>query len=229
MKNHRFIIIPILLVTVVAISLVMLLPRIPSDSHNEPTSPQIQGGEIKGEGSPTDIFRIEIWDVDEYNSFVRTSEEVTDNFIVWDMVKLFGAFRSFKVRADTTSFRYNYMYNLENGEIITLKINSKGLYRRDTPISSTDLGSTMIKLTASKEGKFANGGLTYYYGSGNLAGIEWTIGNNTFYLDDFTAEYPYWTAYGNLPEDHIISKLLSVDPEVQLAALNELKAAIENN
>ena len=229
MKKYNFVIIPILLVAAVAISLVMLLSPATSDSYNESTSPQNQGGEVKDEGAPTDIFRVEIYDLNEYGSFVQTSTEISENFITWDMVKSFGAFRSFKVRADTTAFRYNYMVNLENGEIITLKINSIGTYKRDTPISSTDLGSSMIKLTASKEGKFVNGELTYYYGSGNLAGIEWTIGDNTFYLDDFTAEYPYWTAYGNLPEDHIISKLLSVDPEVQLSALNELKAAIENN
>ena len=215
----------IVLIAVVSIGLAIIL--------SQPSTPNNNGGGIQGDGG--NPFRIVITDLSEYNTFTKTYADLPDNFITWDMVNGLGSFDKFSVFSDeydpvnTDIFQYKYIFDLKNGERIQLKINTTGLYRNDSPISRAELGDTMINTATAKDGKYVNGGLTYYYGKGDLAGIEWTIGNNTFYLDDFTAQYPYWTAYVNLPKDHIISKLLSTDPETQLAALNELTAAIENN
>ena len=75
--------------------------------------------------------------------------------------------------------------------------------------------------------RYENGGLKYYYNSGRLRYIEWAVNGNCFYLAN-TSQTSLKDLAGYNP-DTVLGKLLSVDPEVQLSALNELKAAIENN
>ena len=75
-------------------------------------------------------------------------------------------------------------------------------------------------------GTYESGKLTYGYGENLLYYIKWAANGVGFTLCSGTAYLNQLTDYD---PDTVLGKLLSVDPEVQLSALNELKAAIENN
>jgi len=212
-------IVKIFIVATLAIVLFCLtdIPALFSDSSN--------GNHIDVDTADP-VFQIDIHDMDEYNKFVQTCKFLPDNFITWDMVKDFGAFYEFSSYSSTDISRYNYYFDLENGEKIALQVNPSYEHENEANILSKDIGESMVKTAAGKSGKYVNGGLTYHYPHGTLSCIEWTINGNLIRLEDLTCTF---SDLASLSTKTIVGKLLSTSSDNQIAALNQLKAAIENN
>ena len=147
-KKNLITISAIVLIAVVSIGLAIIL--------SQPSALDNNGGGLQGDGG--NPFSVVITDLSEYNTFTKTYTDLPDTFITWDMVKGFGTFDKFSVFSEeydptcADTFQYKYIFDLENGERIQLKINTTGLYRNDSPISSTELGDTMINITTAKDG-----------------------------------------------------------------------------
>ena len=224
-KAKMITIVAVVLVAVTAISLAVFFPS-SSDGENTPTNPSLRGEDVE---SP---FRIAIYDLDEYNAFLQTSTDLPDDFVTWDMVKSLGAFCKFSVDKDDSEYeRYTYRIYVKNEDILTLTIVPEADLFDGTvqPISTPpEFGATMAQLVNKNKltGNYESGKLTYGYGNNLLYYIKWAE-NGVGYTLWAGNTYPY--QHADADPDTVLGKLLSVDPEVQLSALNELKAAIENN
>ena len=225
MKKYKFIIIPILLVTIVAIILILLPPQISSENPNAQTSPQLPDDAL---GTP---FLIEINDLGAYTTFIENCKDLPYDFVTWDMVKSLGTFCSFYVYKDAAEYEeYTYNVYVGNGDFLSLKIVPEtNLYDGTLPSVSSipEFGTTMAQLVNKNKllGYYESGEITYGYGNNNLYMINWVINGIGYHLSSGSICLHQLADYD---PDTILGKLLSVDPEVQLSALNQLKAAIEN-
>lgn len=212
-------IVKILIVATLTIFLLCLsgIPALFSDSSN---------GNHLDVDTADPVFQIDIHDMDEYNNFVQTCKFLPDNFITWDMVKEFGTFYAFKSYSSTDISRYRYLFELDDGRKMDITVNPSYVYENEATISSKDIGGSIAITTANKNGKFVNEGLTYHYINGTLRCIEWMVDGSLVRLNTLGCTFPDLTG---LSTNTIVGKLLSKSSDDQIAALNQLKAAIENN
>ena len=86
-------------------------------------------------------------------------------------------------------------------------------------------GETMLDINTTEKGTVVSNGMEYYYVPNGLISVSWMINGVEIMLcwnNDLETALP-------LLENHILSKIFSKSSEDQIAALNQLKAAIENN
>ena len=199
-------------VAIIGLATMLTSPSVPTDS----------GVNIKGdEGNYEEIA---IYNEAEYNAFIETSKILPPNFITMDMLRDFGSFAGF-VWVPELNKSYSYGVLLENGHKIVIRITYNPEIETKNYLDIAQVGKTMREITTTESGAIVSNGMEYYYVPDGLISISW-IANGVeikicwnYRLENSPA----------LSEDHILSKIFSKSSDDQIAALNQLKAAIENN
>ena len=170
------------------------------------------------------IPKASIEDEDEYAEFIKTEEELPDNFVSMDHFRGFGRFDYFVCNGPTYS---TYAYSLKDlkGEHITIWIEhgSRIDYDKDAFLDISEAGANMRSLATATEGYIYRDGVLYKYNMGRLFSMQWLV-NDTVYHISFASNGT--DRYENIPEDSVLYRLLSVSEEEFQSGLAELEQNI---
>ena len=187
-----------------------------------PSAPTESGGLIKGdEGNYEEIA---IYDEAEYNAFIETSKILPPNFITADMLEDFGSFDGF-IWVPEADNSYYYSVLLENGHSMTIIITYNLEIKTKNYLNISQVGKTMREINSTENGTVVSNGMEYNYVPDGLISVSWMVNGVEIKL---CWNYRLENA-PPLSEDHILNKIFSKSSDDQIAALNQLKAAIENN
>ena len=141
------------------------------------------------------------------------------------MLEDFGSFHGF-VWVPELNKSYSYGVLLENGHPMVIRITYNPEIETKNYLDISQVGNTMRKINTTEKGAVVSNGMEYYYvSSGSLISVSWMVNGVEITL---CWNYDLENA-PPLSEDHILNKIFSKSSDDQIAALNQLKAAIENN
>ena len=165
-----------------------------------------------------------IFDEDEYAEFIKTEEDLPDDFVSMDQLRGFGRFCSFVCNGPTYS-TYGYSLKDLKGEHITICIEHGSWidYDWDTFLDLSEAGTNMRSLTEVKDGYIYRDGVLYEYNMGRLYSMQWLV-NDTVYDISFASNGT--DRYENIPEDSVLYRLLSVSEADFQSGLAELEKNI---
>ena len=168
---------------------------------------------------------VEIFDINEYNTFVETETKLPDNFVTADMLKDFGSFKGFVCNSGPNFIYYSYLLVGENDYHISLHVaHSDVVYQYTRSQLNVDkLGKNMTILPTEDTGFISINNIEYHYINGHLVSVRWQDGNvrydmHTSNIDD----YPPFSS------SSIVGKLLSTSSEDQKNALKYFSEITQN-
>ena len=170
----------------------------------------------------TRIPEVDIDNEEDYNAYLEEGDgEIPDYFVTAEELRPFGSFQSM-----TSDFNYviSYQYDLtaQNGERIRISIRNRAVSKSGISAKGTldpDLvGADMRTLTEEVYGSIVRQGVQYQYYEGKLDSISWMTEDYRFWLSFPEGQ----TQYPALPEDALLSRLVSVSEEDFASARQEL-------
>ena len=230
MKRKAWIIgLSVIAVASLCVAALFIFDPISQDTPTKPVSASLTNS------AGTGLIRgIDIFDIDEYNDFVATEQNLPDNFVTLDMLDGFGSFDGFICHNFYPDFSsYAYFFDDENGEGFTFWISTdpKSEQKNMKTLSISKAETTMQNLVTEDSGIILRNGVCYKYDRGKLTSIEWEINGISFdvnleYDSIFSADGKEYPA---LPEDSMFKRLVSTSEAEFTAALNELSAIVSKN
>ena len=203
----------IIMIVVVVICLVFQSGQ----SGDSPNNDDIQGEEV--------FTGIDIYSLSEYESFIETSKILPENFVTMDMLEDFGTFSGFVWNPAQKYNKYYYFVLLENGQTMSIYVTPNPPITTKNYLDISQAGKTMLEIDTNQEGTIVSNGFEFNYVPDGLISVSWMVnGVETKIAWNSTLEEA-----PPLSEDHILNKIFSKSSDDQIAALNQLKAAIENN
>lgn len=179
--------------------------------------------DIQGE----DIFTgIDIFSLSEYELFIETSKILPENFVTMDMLESFGTFYGFVWNPEQDYSRYTYSVTLENDKVMFIYVEHDPEIKTKNYLDISQVGETMLKIDTNQKGTIVSNGMEFNYVSGGgLISVSWMV-------NGVEIKIGWNAALENAPplsENHILNKIFSKSSDDQIAALNQLKAKMENN
>ena len=157
----------------------------------------------------------------EYNAFLEEAGEIPDYFVTAEELRPFGSFRSM-TSEDNVIHSYRYNLIAQNGESVSItvvnRIPVRDLIEEKGTLDPALIGADMRTLKEKVYGSIVRHGVRYQYYEGALDSIQWMTEDYTFRL----AALDSFANFSNLPDDALISRLLSVSEEEFASARQEL-------
>ena len=170
----------------------------------------------------TRIPEVYIDNEQDYNAYLEEGDgEIPAYFVTAEELRPFGSFRSM-TSEDNVIESYSYSLTAQNGESVSITVVNRipgwGLIEEKGTLNLSLVDSDMRTLKEEVSGTIVRQGVEYNYRDGALTEICWMTNEFIFRLNDSN----YYATFANLPEDSLITRLLSTDQEAFASARQEL-------
>ena len=175
----------------------------------------------------TRIPEVYIDNEQDYNAYLEEGDgEIPAYFVTAEELRPFGSFLSMK---SDFNYAHSYEYDLtaQNGERIRIAIRTLAAVKSYISVKGTLdpalVGADMRTLTEEVYGSIVRQGVQYQYYEGKLDSISWMTEDYRFWLSFPEGQ----TQHPALPEDALLSRLVSVSEEDFASARQELAKICE--